>query len=196
MAVMKDEASQNYAGQVADLIASSPRNSSWTSPEPLELFVRRRRSPTSLAELAPIEQRHVQGMFRGADLERSLAENMLCDEELEEDFPIDLEVAVVEDADGRERYRLYGMNYGCIYLMAADSMECLAFAAQHDLEHWHLDQRPLFWAMDRAMRRNDHGFQQPMKFCWWKESCWNEIAGKERGTVGSEPYLRQRFAEE
>lgn len=191
---MKDEASQVYAEQVAELIAANPRESSWAPAQPVELFVRRRRQPTSLEEIEPIERQQIERMFPGQDLAALLSGNALRDDELEEDFPLDLEVAVVVDAEGAPRYRLYGMNYGCIYLMAADSLTCVAFAAQHDLEHWHADQRPIFWAMDRAMRRHDHGFQQPLKFCWWHEPCWEEIVDAERGTVGSEPYLRQQFA--
>lgn len=193
---MKDEASQTYSTQVAEIIAANPRNSKWAPPHPIELHIQKRRCPTTLLELAPIEQKQLHLIFRGVDLAQSLATNMLTDGELEEDFPIDLEVADITDGEGQLRYKLYGMNYGCIYLMAADSMECIAFAAQHDLEHWHADQRPLFWAMDRALAQKGHGFQQPMKFCWWEDKCWNEIAGKERGTVGSDPYLRKLFAGE
>jgi hypothetical protein len=80
--------------------------------------------------------------------------------------------------------------------MEPANLECVAFASQHDIEHWHANQRPVFWAMDRALRRNDHGFQQPMKFCWWDDKCWAEIADKPPGTVQSEPYIRKQLAGE
>jgi hypothetical protein len=182
-----------YTGQVADIIASDPRESSYAPAKPVELFVKGRRHPTNAGQLSAIEHQQLVRMFRGEDLDTILRENT---NEGMEGMELDLEIANVVDDTGTPRYRMYGMNYGAVYLMEADSLECLAFASQHDLEHWHADQRELFWAMDRAMRRNDHGFQQPMKWCWWKDECWAEIADKPRGTVQSEPYVRQQFAGE
>jgi hypothetical protein len=191
-----DPASAVYAAQVAGLISASPRASSYQPASPVELFVKDRRAPRSLAELAPIEQLQLERMFRGQDLARLLERNALGDEELEGDDPLDVEVALVVDGQGTPRYRLYGMNYGCVYLMEAERLECLAFAAQHDLEHWGAGQRELFWAMDRAMQRGDHGFRQPMKWCWWDDTCWDDLADAEPGTVQSEPSIRRCFAGE
>jgi hypothetical protein len=192
MSTDDDSAEAVYAGQVASIIAGEPRESSYVPAAPVELFVRNRREPTSLDDLEPIERRQVERIFRGQDVARILETGMAEDD----DYPLDLEVAVVVDESGTPRYRLWGMNYGAVFLLAADSLECVAFAAQHDLEHWHADQRDVFWAMDRAMRRDDHGFRQPMKFCWWDDSCWEEIAGEPRGSVRSEPYVRKQMAGE
>lgn len=162
---------------------------SYQPAAPLELFVRNRRTPTTVAELAPLEKKILERLFKGQDLARVLREGVA-------DSPLDLEIATVIDDAGTPRYCLYGMNFGCVFLMEVDSLECIAYAAQHDLEHWHASQREVFWAMDRALRRNDHGFEQPMKFCWWDDSCWAEIADQPRGTVHSEPNIRQTFAGE
>ena len=185
-----------YQRQVGDIIAAQPRESSYTPAEPMELFVKNRRQPHKLADLAAIEIEQLKRIWRGEDLEARLAAGVCRDEELGEDFPDDLEVADVIDDKGVVRYRLWGMNYGVIFLMAAESLECIAFAAQHDLEHWHADQRPIFWAMDRAMGRRDHGFGQGSKFCWWEQKCWDEIAALEPGTAQSHPYIRKQFAGE
>lgn len=184
-----DESAGNvYQGQVQAIIAAQPRESDFKPAKPMELFVKNRRMPASLAELSPIEKQQLQGICAGdSDLERVLLEGT-------EDGPLDIEVATVIDEHGTPIYRMWGMNYGVIYLMEAESLECIAFAAQHDLEHWKASQRDVFWAMDRAMRRNDHGFQQGMKFCWWEQKCWDELEGTEPGTVQSEPHIRQQFA--
>ncbi len=180
-----------YGGQVSDIIASQPRESSYQPANPVELFVKNRRTPASVSELTAGERAQLERMFKGQDVDRLLR---FGDEA--EDMPLDLEVATVVDADGTPRYTLWGWNYGVVYLMEADQIECLAFGCQHDLEHWHAEQRDLFWAMDRAMRRDDHGFQQPMKFCWWEDKCWADIADAPRGTVASEPNIRQQLAGE
>lgn len=185
-----------YQRQVADIIASEPRSSSYTPENPLKLYVKNHRWVTKSDVLSEIEKLQLKGIWRGDDVDARLAKGAYTDEELGEDFPDDLEVAEVHDDKGVIRYRLWGMNYGVIYLMAGDSLECVAFAAQHDLEHWTLDQRAIFWAMDRAMRRGDHGFQQGLKFCWWEQKCWDEIAELEPGTAQSHPYIRRQFAGE
>jgi hypothetical protein len=182
-----DDPSKVYGGMVADIIASAPRESSWEPANPVELYVKDRKVPASAAELSEIERLQLERMVPDRDIDRAIREGL-------EDFPLDIEIAIVVDDTGAPVYRLYGMNYGIVFLMKADTLECVAFACQHDLEHWNLAQRDLFWAMDRALRRSGHGFQQPMKFCWWEQKCWDEIAGKEPGTVQSEPYVRQQFA--
>lgn len=184
---MSDDASKVYGGAVSDIIAATPRDSSYVPASPVELYVKDRRAPASASELAEIERLQLGRIVEGGDIDRAIREGS-------EDMPLDIEVAVVVDAAGTPVYRLYGMNYGVVYLMKADALECVAFACQHDLEHWHPSQREVFWAMDRAMRRGDHGFQQPMKFCWWEEKCWDEVADAEPGTVNSAPYIRQQFA--
>lgn len=184
---MSDDASKIYGGMVADSIASAPRESNFQPAVPLELFVKDRRMPASATELSEIERLQLERMVEHGDIDRAIQRGS-------EGMPLDIEVATVVDASGAPVYRLYGMNYGVVYLMKHDLLECVAYACQHDLEHWRASQRDLFWAMDRAMRRGDHGFQQPMKFCWWEQGCWDEIEGTEPGTVHSEPYIRQQFA--
>jgi hypothetical protein len=188
MSTDDDSASSVYASQVAAIIAAEPRPSSWTPAAPMELFVKGRRLIESIDQLEPVEHAQLDRLFRNPDLATALRDGI-------EDFPINLEAATVVDDAGVLRYRMYAMDFGCIYLMAPEALECVAFAAQHDLEHWHASQRDVFWAMDRAMRRGDHGVQQPMKFCWWEEKCWAEIADKPRGTVQSEPYIRRMLDE-
>lgn len=182
-----DDASKAYGDAVTDIIAATPRESSYQPAVPVELYVKYRRMPASAAELAPIERMQLACIVEGGDIDRAIREGS-------EDMPLDIEVAVVVDGAGTPVYRLYGMNYGVVYLMKAELMECVAFACQHDLEHWHKSQRDVFWAMDRAMRRGGHGFQQPMKFCWWEEKCWDEVKDAEPGTVNSAPYVQQQFA--
>lgn len=178
-----------YSSVVGDIIAGQDRDSSYQPASPVELFIRDRRAPTSVAKLSEMERTQFARMWPDRDLDRLLREG---DEQ--EDMPLDVEVATVVDQQGTPRYTLWGWNFGVVYLMAADGLDCLAFACQHDLEHWHADQRALFWAMDRALRRGGHGFGQPMKFCWWRDECWDELAGRERGAVGSESYIRRQFA--
>ncbi|MBA3463008.1 MAG: hypothetical protein H0T46_23835 [Deltaproteobacteria bacterium] len=176
-----------YGDQVAGIIAGQPRDSSYVPAKPMELFVKNRRMPASIADLSPIEKLQLEKMFGNESLEQALRDGI-------EDMPMDLEIADVVDEHGTPVYRLYGWNYGVVYLMKPEALECVAFGCQHDLEHWNTSQRDVFWAMDRAMRRDDHGFQQPMKFCWWEQKCWDELAGSEPGSVQSEPYTRQQFA--
>jgi hypothetical protein len=70
----------------------------------------------------------------------------------------------------------------------------LAFATQHDMEHWSLDQRDLFAGMDRSLRAGRHGFTQPLHFCWDDDECWDEIADTPPDSAGGEPYLRENIA--
>jgi hypothetical protein len=77
--------------------------------------------------------------------------------------------------------------------MEADGLACVAFASQHDVERWHTSLRDLFWSMDHALRRGEHGFRQPIQFGWWTDSRWAEIDGKPAGTMYSEPYVQKMF---
>lgn len=137
-----------------------------------------------MAELSEIEREQFKRIAAPNDPDAILGGEPI------DDFPLDVEVADVVDDKGATVYRLWAGNFGWAYLMAADSLECIAFTAQHDMEHWRVEQRPIFWAMDRAMSRGDHGFQQGLKFCWWDEKCWTDM------TRNSEPYVRQQFAGE
>ena len=184
-----DAASSAYRGEVAQIIGGATRASSFTPSTPVELYIKNRRTPKSVAELDPSEQAQFAKMWPGQDPDRLL---QFGNEE--EDMPLDVEVAHVVDAQGTHLYTMWGMNYGVLFLMAAGTLDCVAFASQHDVERWGTDQRDLFWAMDRAMRRADHGFQQPIHFGWWEDGRWAEIAGKPRGTLYSEASVRRQFA--
>jgi len=173
-----------YASQVADIIFAQPRDSTYVPPEPLELRVTNRRAIATLDELEPDERAQFVAMFRGEDAEQILRDGI-------EDFPIDLEVAHVVDDAGALRYRLYGWNFGVIYLMPPSGLDVVAFTSQHHLEHWSADLRPTFWAMDRALMRGDHGFQQSAEFCWWREECWERIKNLAPGTAYSEAHVRR-----
>lgn len=61
-----------YAGQVSEIIAAQPRESSYMPAKPIELFVRNRRTPTTIAELAPLEKKILERMFKGQDLAQVL----------------------------------------------------------------------------------------------------------------------------
>ena len=77
--------------------------------------------------------------------------------------------------------------------MPANGLDVVAMGCQHDLEHWNMAQRDVFWAMDHAYRRKGHGFGQPLKFCWWEQKCWDEVAAAEPGKLQSEPYVREQM---
>ena len=186
----REPAAEVYGSIVTNLIASVPRDSEYVPTHPMELRIVRRRQPHSVDELAPDEREQLAAIFAPDPLDVVLAEDYVID-----DCPLELEVAEVIDDTGAVRYRLYGWNYGVGYLMPPRGLDVVAMGCQHDLEHWHLDQRDVFWAMDRAYQRGDHGFRQPLKFCWWEQECWDEIADKPRGSVGSEPYLRQSLGQ-
>ena len=189
---MSDDADREYQRQVAASIAARSRESAYVPDAPIELFITRRRQPGSMAELDEIERLQLERIAAPHDPEKILAGEPLVEED---DSSLDIEVALVVDHDGTPRYRLWGGNYGWGFLMAADSLECVAYTAQHAMEHWSPTQRPIFWAMDRAWRRGDHDFHQTFEFCWWNDQCWNAIANEEPGTVGSEPSIRAQFAD-
>jgi hypothetical protein len=176
-----------YGGQVAEIIAAQSRESTYQPAAPVELFVKNRRQVTELDQLGPDERVQFTAMFPGEDVAQVLRDGI-------EDMPLDLEVAEIVDDSGAVLYRLFGWNFGVIWLMPPSGLDVVGFAAQHDVEHWHVDQRPIFWALDRALRRRDHGFQQASKFCWWDEKCWDEIKDLPAGTVRSEPYIRKQMA--
>lgn len=176
-------AAEVYTSQVADIIRNRSRASTYRPVTVLNLSLARVRTPATVDQLSPAERAQLAIIWHPIPLEQVLGN---------EEFGV--EVAEVVDAMGTLRYRLYGWNFGVGYLMPPDGTSVVAFAAQHDLEHWNLDQRDLFVAMDRAMTAPGHGFQQPLSFCWWDDACWQALAGKEPGTVGSEPHLRQTFA--
>lgn len=79
--------------------------------------------------------------------------------------------------------------------MDADSLNVVAFATQHIVEHWNTAQRPVFFAMDHALQRAGHGFQQPHQWCWWDDDHWAVVASKPPGSMYSESYIRKFFAD-
>jgi hypothetical protein len=178
-----------YGGIVGELIAGAPRESSYVPAESMDLRIVRRRMPSSLDELDPDEREQLTALLFPESLEKALDPDFTVD-----DCPLNIEVAAVVDETGTLRFRLYGWNFGAGYLMPPSGLDVIAMGCQHDLEHWHVDQRAIFWAMDRAYLRGDHGFEQGLKFCWWEDKCWDEVAAKPRGTVGSEPYVREQIA--
>ena len=170
-----------YGGQVAEIINAALRDSTYKPAIVMDLAIVHRRKPRSVDELGDDERIQLTAMWR-----LELAAALESPEQ-------DIEAAEVVDGDGAVRYRLYGWNYGVGYLMNPQGLDIVAFGSQHDVEHWNLAQRDVFVAMDRALLKQDHGFQQPLEFCWWREECWSAIAGKPLGTVGSEPALRKYF---
>ncbi len=159
---------------------------------PVELYIRKHPTPRTPDALAPIERAQLERIFQDDDLERVLREGTREGD----DFPLDLELATVVDDLGAIRYRLYGMSLGVVYLMEAERVACVSFAWQHEHEQWRADQRDLFWAMDRALRRGDHGFRQPMHFNWWDDARWAGVVDARRRRLHSEPDIRRQFADE
>jgi hypothetical protein len=182
-----------YNEQVSAIIGDAPAGS-YRPETAVELFITNRRIPTSIAGLSAQEKVELERMWRGQDLAALLASGMSSAEE-DEPYPLDLEIADVVTAAGELLYRIYGMNYGGMFLMRADRLECVAFASQHSVEYWRTAQRDLFWAMDRALRRGGHGFMQPVHFEWTNDARWADLATKTPGTVASEPYVRKQFAD-
>jgi hypothetical protein len=173
-----------YTSQVADIIRARPRDASTYRPVTvLNLRLARVRMPQTVDELTHGERAQLAIIWHPMPLEQVLGN---------EEFGV--EVAEVVDGMGTLRYRLYGWNYGVGYLMPPEGMDVIAFASQHDMEHWDQSDRDLFVAMDNALRAPGHGFQQPLSFCWWDDACWAALSGKQPGSVGSEPHLRQTFA--
>jgi hypothetical protein len=184
--------SEAYAEQVGAIIDGQAPGS-YQPRDPVELFLENRRELRSLDGLSDQEKTELERMWRGQDLATLLETGMTQDGDDEEGYPIDLEVADVVNEAGDLLYRLYGMNYGAMFLMRADAIACVAFASQHSVERWRPEQRDLFWAMDGALRRGGHGFRQPVHFDASNDARWAEIATKTPGTVASEPFVRKQF---
>lgn len=178
----QSDPSEAYGSIVAEAIAAEPRDSTYRPAAPTALTITGVHQPKKLDELAPEELTQLRHVL-GAYLEEGLAGDEMM-----------LEAAEVVDAEGELRYRLYGWNYGVGYVMPAEGLNVLAYASQHDIEHWRLEQRDLFYAMDAALRKPGHGFRQPLTFCWWREECWEELEGTVPGTVASEPYVNKASA--
>jgi hypothetical protein len=172
-----------YAAAVLGSVGAEPQAGTYVPAERLALKIVNRRQPSTPKELGREERAQLGVLLRHTGLAKALASD-----------EYDVEVAEVVDGTGSVCYRLYGWNYGVGYLMAPRGMKIVAFGAQHDLEHWNLAQRDLFYAMDRAMRRKGHGFRQFLKFCWSIDKCWDEIADRKPGTVGSEPAMVKAFS--
>jgi hypothetical protein len=174
----QDPAAEAYRDAVSEIIELRRSTRPYPADAP-DLTIVKRRQPGSVAELAPAELAQLAAAWQ-VDGEDDL-DDVLADDEFS------LEAAEVVDAGGRLRFRLYGWNFGVGYLFPPEGLEVVAFGAQHDLEHWRLDQRPIFAAMDRALRRPGHGFTQPLNFCWDDDTCWEDLRPR------SEPYLRAQF---
>ncbi|MEU1280083.1 hypothetical protein [Streptomyces sp. NPDC005805] len=135
-----------------------------------ELILSARRTPRSVDELTAVEHEQLASVIGPETLGEFLA-----DEEN------NVELAEIRDTGGTLRHRLYAWNYGVSYLFPATGTDPVARSCQHDVEHWHPGQRPLFAAMDTALRRPGHGFTEPPRFCWRDDACW---ADPEPGAAG------------
>ena len=156
--------SDAYGSAVADILNSRSRETSWKPSVELQLRVTNRRALSSQQGLSMDERVQLRSFFGDrVDDELANEENSV-------------EVADVVDETGAVRYRLYGWNYGVGYLMPASGTDVVAMGCQHDIEHWKLAQRDLFWAMDRALREPGHGFEQPLYFCWSDDTCWAKLS--------------------
>ncbi|MEL6341835.1 MAG: hypothetical protein AAFV53_01795 [Myxococcota bacterium] len=176
-------ATETYGDQVTDTISANPREAEYRPDSPLLLRIMNCRRPRNIDDLSSEEQRQLQAIFK--DEYPAILENEECE----------VEAAEVVNESGVVRFRLYGWNYGMGFLMPPSGLDVVAFAAQHDMEHWRLEQRPIFFAMDDALRADGHTFQQALFFCWADDARWEGLEGLEPGTVGSEPYLLHSLRE-
>lgn len=187
----KESATDAYNQQVRAIV-DGPHAGDYRPAQPVELFITNRRVPTNIDGLTAAEQLELERMWRGWDLARLLATGITQDDDA---YPLDLEIADVITNSGELLYRIHGMNYGGMYLMRADRLECVAFASQHSVEIWRPEQRDLFWAMDRALGRGGHGFRQPIYFGGWAdEKRWADLATV-RPSAFNEACVRAQFEE-
>jgi hypothetical protein len=151
--------------QVREILDPRARNSTYLPQAPPKLALKRYRRPINVDELTEQEQgqlEHIWQPLRVLDV-LSEPENQL-------------EVAEVVDLDsGQVVYRLWAWNYGVGYLVEADSNELVARGRQRDIDIERLSQRPVFFAMDRALQA-EPAFQQPLSFGWWDDEKWDNLA--------------------
>ena len=181
-AVTAPDAASTYQSLVAEIIDGRQAGVPYPPGAPV-LSITRRHRPATPVDLDPAELAQLTAVWR-SEGGATLAE-ILADEEHQ------IEAAEVHDEAGVLRYRLYGWNYGVGFLFPPTGLDVVAFGAQHDIEHWSVEQRDLFAGMDRALRAGGHGFTQPLHFCWADDTCWDRVAGAEPHSLGSEPYLRR-----
>lgn len=168
-------------------VSRRPDLSSYQPASCPDLSVVRRRQPCAETELSPEERVQLHAAMFDGEPGGSL-DDVLVDEEY------GVEVAEVVDADGAVRFRLYGWNHGVGFLFPPAGFDVVACGFQHDIEHWRVEQRDVFAAMDLAMSKAGHGFRQPLFFCWGDDSCWDRIRDRRPGTVQSEPWVRAAMA--
>ena len=89
-----------YSGLVRDILDTRPRDTTYQPKSAPDLRLARYRTPTSVDELTPSEQRQLQTIWSGVPL----ADVLASDEN-------EVEVADVVDASGRVLYQLFAWNY-------------------------------------------------------------------------------------
>jgi hypothetical protein len=168
-----------YRSMVADAVRARGATSSPYQPEmKRDLRICDVHRPRSVEELCPEELLHLRAVL-GKKLETHLLDREMA-----------TECACVRDeGNGEVVLRLYGWGHGSVFLFEASRVCLVAHATQHTVEVWSSSQRPLFFEMDAALRRGDHGLEQPIAFEWWHEDAWDEVRDAEPGTVGSQPWL-------
>lgn len=160
--------SEPYRRAVADTIAAQRAASGWAPDRPRSLRLITVEQPRSLDELAPDVRRCLLALFK---TEAQLAA-VLGDHERA------VEVARVADDDDLTVGLIAAWNYGVSY--AFDTRDRLvAYGSQHDVEAWHLGQRPLFFELDRALRDGPAVLRQPIAYRWWDDGLWSELADDE-----------------
>lgn len=153
-----------YRGAVAERIAELRTTTAWRPEQARALRVAEVRRPRELEDLAPDELRPLIALFRTEAKVRAL----LADPERV------VELAVIGDSDGTVAVRLFAWNDGVSYSFDAAG-KLLAFGSQHDVEHWHLGQRVLFFELDHALRAATPPLRQPIAFQWWNDGLWEEL---------------------
>jgi hypothetical protein len=154
--------------------------SRWKPAKPRALVLANVRKPRVTSALSSREKSQLDFVL-GSALEEWLASS-----------EADVEVADFVE-HGRVAFHLYAWNYGVGYLFGDRGREDLvAMATQHMVERWSVEQRELFWSIDRALARAKTKLAQPLSFDWQTDSHWESLTRGRRQWMIT--FLRKRRA--
>ncbi len=159
---------QAQQSQEQESIDARARETSYVPQRPPKLALKRYRRPINVDELTEQEQEQLETIWHPLRVLDVLSEP-----------ENQLEVADVVDLDSeRVVYRLWAWNYGVGYLVEADSNDIVARGRQHHIDILRLAQRPIFYAMDRALQA-EPSFEQQLSFGWWKDEEWDRLGDED-----------------